>query len=174
MYPLLLLMSKCPGKAIVNFGTWFCPSDKTLAKYTYCEYCVNNGCIDKTSVTQIKHTFIDYLLFRNKIKYIKCNCPNQLMHPVISAYLCPTCDLESDVCSTASSGHCKLCKIEIGLETYTYCCGCSYQICACLRCGQKIKDGNSYILDIKKIITERIVIISPDVLSWYKLIAVLR
>ncbi len=146
---------RCPGKNIsINFGTWFYPINSKPSECTICEYCVKNGCVDKSTMQKINYTILDYVtyIFTKKQKLISCDCDNKLRHAVMMPLLCPYCEVKfSDYSCTSTCGICKRCHQEISLESNTYCTGCSFFLNSCYSCGEEITHGNIYIDQIKKL-----------------------
>jgi hypothetical protein len=143
-------MDCCVGKTNVSFGQWYCPIGKESSQFTYCEYCYENGCVDKSAVYEVKSTESNkYILFN-------CDCPNQSHHETIVPLKCPSCNLEKSECFICACGTCATCGIQISLSAFKLCDGCSYRYNACHKCGNKIIDGNSYIKNIENYIKDRL------------------
>ena len=43
----------CVAERRISIGTWYVPNGQTAAQCTYCQYCINNGCISIDSVYKI-------------------------------------------------------------------------------------------------------------------------
>jgi len=43
-------MECCVGHERISLGNWYCPKGKTPQECTYCEYCIQNGCIPLNDV----------------------------------------------------------------------------------------------------------------------------
>ncbi|XWV25753.1 putative orfan [Tupanvirus soda lake] len=151
-------MDCCVAGTRINFGIWYCPKDKTPQEFTYCEYCYNNNCMDKSEVYRIEPTVIDKSKDNTGgVKKCNCDCPKQAEHPFLTQLLCPTCDIGSyGMCRCCTCGECSRCNEMTAYSGQKYCIGCSYFMKACYECGEPIKDGNSYIVDIGNLVKERI------------------
>lgn len=146
-------MDCCVGKTRINFGKWYCPHDKTPEEFTYCEYCYNNGCVDKSTVYDLQET-LDNL---TEAPNCNCDCPNQESHPLLSAIMCPICEISSyGMMQCCACGNCKKCGILTPYSGECYCIGCSYQLKACYDCGESVKDGNTYIPEIEELVIKLI------------------
>ena len=55
-----------------------------------------------------------------------------------------------------SCGCCTNCEEQTPYSGEVYCAGCSWMFESCYECGEKIKEGNYYIKDIKEEIDKRI------------------
>lgn len=136
-------MNCCVGDVRINFGKWYCPNDTTPDKFTYCEYCYNNGCVEKDKVYEVE-------------KPINCNCdcPKKDSHIRMVGYFCPVCNLinfaNRDCMGYMLLLACYECK-QINCSSFEkYCDGCSYHKRVCVRCGDAVTDGNTYISNMEK------------------------
>jgi len=137
----------CVGRTRVNFGTWYVPNGKTSQEFTYCEYCIENGCASRDEVYQAV----------GNARNTNCDCPRQKEHPLFQTLECPVCIVKGiGMMRAASCGICTECGNSTPYTGQTYCSGCSWDLKACYECGQKINEGNSYLEDVKKIIDKRI------------------
>src|SRR5437660_1544640 len=85
-----------------------------------------------------------------KNKNCKCDCLNKKSHPAMISYLCPVCEIKRHgklYCATcATCGICHRCKDLTPYPNIKYCTLCSIDLKCCEECGEKIKDGNTYIV----------------------------
>lgn len=140
-------MDCCVGDTRVNFGTWYSPNGKTPEECTYCEYCINNKCINISEVYKLEDQAVQ----------CSCDCPNKKIHPKLYCYFCPKCEIERfNKMRPTSQGTCKRCKYPTPFITQAYCASCSIELNSCYDCGLPIKDGNIYIQEIETIITKQI------------------
>lgn len=142
----------CIGKTRVRFGRWFTPIGSTSDQCTYCNFCYNNGCADKSTVYEVipqKPNKYNSLLNCN------CDCPNQSNHDLIVAIKCPQCNVEPNKIFFCSASYCNDCGIDIPYSADHLCDGCSYRTKSCYSCGLAIIDGNSYIKNVEDYINIR-------------------
>ena len=59
-------MNACPGRHRINNGNWFVPPNKTTKECTYCEWCIEHGCVDIKSVNKVDGPLI----------LCNCDCTN--------------------------------------------------------------------------------------------------
>ncbi|XWV24521.1 putative ORFan [Tupanvirus deep ocean] len=151
-------MDCCVARTRVNFGTWYCPKGKTPQEFTYCEYCYNNGCANKSEVYAIEPTpFDESKNNTSSVNNCNCDCPKQAEHPFLVQLLCPVCDIGSyGMCRCCICGQCSRCQEMTAYSGQIYCSGCSYFMKACHECGEPIKDGNSYVIEIENLVKERV------------------
>ncbi len=141
----------CIGSAKVGFGKWYTPIGLTTSQCTYCEFCYNNGCIDKSNVyeaTNIKPNKY------NSLTNCNCDCPNQSNHERVVPIKCPFCNIEAE-CLLCGAGKCQDCETAVPYFFYKLCDGCSYRNKSCYRCGNDINTGNSYITSVKGYIEDK-------------------
>src|SRR5207237_7622170 len=92
---------------------------------TYCEWCINNGCVALTDIYKINE------------KVISCNCDCQKDHPYIQIYVCNEHyktgkHTHNGVMMSCCMKPCKKC----GTVTNTdYCSKCSALFRICMTCG---------------------------------------
>lgn len=136
----------CVGNIRIRFGTWYVPKGKTPQECTYCEYCVENGCIPKSEVNPMIE----------EPKGVNCDCPKQIVHLTLKAPECPICQIRDSILRFSSCGSCSNCHRETPYIGQKYCAGCALQLNSCYECGQEIKDGNSYLEEIEAVLDRRI------------------
>lgn len=135
----------CTSFTRVPSGRWFCPIGEIPKNFTYCEYCINYGCIKSEDVYEATQS-----------NNCNCDCTNR-SHPILVGYTCPICllfgtDNYDARIRFASAGYCKNCKNEISDSGETFCAYCSITLLSCRDCGKKIQDGDYYIKSLKEII----------------------
>ena len=146
--PRVAMSSFCVGRSRISQGIWYSPVGKTSHECTYCEFCINNGCIPVDQVYKI-----DPSIIRN----CNCDCLNMSSHPLLRGLECPKCMSEGEgMMRCASCGTCKNCNGVTPYVGQSYCTGCSWKLESCHECGEPIKDGNEYVKDINDICEERI------------------
>ena len=139
-------MDCCVGYSPVNFGAWYCPIGAKSQDCAYCEYCVKNGCVNFSELRRVT----------DRINRCTCDCTNKNSHPLMVGLICPICAISNyNKGFFGIHGKCKNCNNQIPHSEEFYCNGCSYLLKTCHQCGFPIKDGNSYITDIKKIIEDK-------------------
>jgi hypothetical protein len=140
-------MDCCVGDTPINFGNWYCQNGKTAEDCTYCEYCVNNKCIDVSQLYKLS----------DSTYHCTCDCPKKHSHPKLFCYFCPKCEIERfGMEPPKAGGACKKCKFQTPLANQAYCASCSIQLKSCYECGLAIKDGNSYITDVELSISKHV------------------
>lgn len=145
----------CPGKRRMPYGQWWVPEGKSSQACTICEYCYNNKCLGEVKLVPYYHP--NFNLSSNYIGNIPpdqlndgncdCDCPKSKDHPQPQNLQCPPCRIKSSEIfgSLTSIGVCKQCTNWTSYLETTYCPSCSYLLKACHKCGETIKEGNSYI-----------------------------
>jgi len=141
----------CVGKTRISNGIWYVPHGKATTECTYCEFCVNNGCISLHEVTKVD----------GKLNNCNCDCPNQGSHVTLEMSMvnlrCPVCRVKQiGMLSSCTCGSCKQCHNYTPNPGYTYCMACSNRLTSCEKCGKKIKSGNEYLEGIKKSLDKKI------------------
>ena len=135
----------CPGSTSIDCGTWYTPPGKSVEECTYCEWCVENKCIESDNLTRVMHFLVD----------CTCDCP-KCQDKFISPLTCPACE-NNVVMGTVFEGDCKNCGTD---ADFTYCRGCSYLLKSCWLCGETIKSGDEYVEKICNTINEQIIVLS--------------
>jgi hypothetical protein len=68
------LANKCVGDVRINVGVWYAQSNnldnKNPYELTYCEYCVNNECVQKSELYKINYEIYEQW-------NCNCDCPNK-------------------------------------------------------------------------------------------------
>ena len=114
----------CVGNLFLSVGNWYTPIGKTPQECTYCEYCVNNGCITKDEIYKL-----------DAVGNCNCDCPAQKNHPRLKGYTCQK-HSRGDMLSVCMVGTCKNCKGWTSTTAKQYCDGCSAILNLCMYCGQ--------------------------------------
>lgn len=140
----------CIGSNYVNHGTWYVAN--TSEKCIYCEYCVENNCIDRDNVDKID------------IQTENHNCQCQKDHPRITRLVCPLCpakryaeyfislcDNSHDLQIHSKNTVCIGCGIDANGNKY--CNKCAHILKCCTNCGENIRSGNKYISELSNIVT---------------------
>lgn len=150
------MISACVGDIKINYGKWYTIVGKTAYEYTICEFCVRNGCVEKSDVYEL-----------DEVNQYSCNCRNS--HAYIEQYVCMDCIADcnftilninkciigptTNTVGTGSSPvlfpRCTTCKEFINKYT-TYCQGCSAIFGKCTYCGVN-KNFNGERISDKKI-----------------------
>ncbi len=131
----------CVGSIRVSYGKWYSPNGQTPQDCTYCNFCIENGCIPRSEVWQLTEP----------VKNCNCDCPKQKQHPRIKEIQCPTCRVKQiGRLRCATCGTCSHCQCQTSYIGQKFCSGCSWLLNSCKECGQEIQDGNFYIEAIKK------------------------
>lgn len=118
----------CVGDTRISFGKWYSPTGKTPQECTYCEWCVQNGCISMDDIHDI-----------GAVTGCNCDCVNKANHEHIKKYVCATCKAEGSMimncmCGTCTSINCNHYTPSSGMK---YCNGCSAIFGKCVYCGNK-------------------------------------
>lgn len=137
-------MDMCVGKHRINYGTWYVPKGKAIEKCSYCDWCVQNGCIAKTDVDIVK----------TPVK--NCNCDCKAEHPHIGGICCPICKYNEPGIKLMICGSCVVCKNTTPYPHHKLCKACSYCLQLCDRCRLPIKTGDEYVKEITDLLNERI------------------
>jgi hypothetical protein len=158
--PIKLPMEKplaCIGDMRISCGIWYSPHGKTAYEFTYCEWCVDNGCVDKRNVYQVTSKTLkdDYLKSCleqgtrpneyhlsqiGKICNCNCDCPKKSSHAPIEkkTYCHDKCGEEINGKNpTLTMGRCLLCNNLIRKYHMKACDTCSMIYGICIGCGQK-------------------------------------
>jgi hypothetical protein len=124
--------TKCVGDIYVSFGTWKTQSDVD-SNITFCEYCVENGCVSDISLAPIEITGV-----------CNCDCPQKEQHKLdnmcIQPFVCEPCRNEGIIGGCMMS-KCKMmvndkpCKTLTPSTANEYCKGCSALFHKCIYCG---------------------------------------
>lgn len=147
----------CNGKEKLKSDDWWVLNGSNASKCTYCNWCVENGCIDKTTVTQSS----------GEVMTCYCDCRKQHNNNPI-ALKCTTCMIKMGFTSTFylddiflkdesavthKGGKCISCGLKH--DFMNYCDVCSYVSKHCVYCGESLKSGDDYVKDLAELI-ERI------------------
>lgn len=140
-------MDCCVGTVRINFGDWYCPIGSDPKECTYCEYCINNKCIELSKVVKVP----------GPIRSTNCDCSHQNNHPKFVSLCCPACNLKRIGCfSMASCGTCNACDTFTSNPEIKYCPSCSVFFGVCEECGYLIKNGNSIVAGFEKVFAEKV------------------
>jgi hypothetical protein len=126
------MISACVGNIKINYGKWYAPIGKTAYQCTICEFCILNGCVEKSAVYEL-----------DEINQYSCNCTNNHTH--IEEYVCEDCIYDCNFI-IADMGKCITCK---EFTKNKYCNGCSAIFSKCIYCGIDRKATGEPISDKK-------------------------
>lgn len=116
--------TKCPGNFRVHKGKWSTPKGMTPSECTYCEWCVQNGCV------QLEEGFsVGY-----DLNQCLCDCSQKESHETIQTY---NCGKHAGIIGGAVMGRCGSC-FKASSTTSTaqkYCRACSTLYGICEFCG---------------------------------------
>lgn len=159
----------CNGRIPLKSCDWWVPNRVKPEDFTYCNWCVENGCIDKSEVTKLQD------------KEITCNCDCPTDHenrPIV--LICTTCKikfgyryinqfddifLKDEIVSTIFSTNKQCRNCSINNNNNCYCDFCSYTTNHCAECGENLKNGDEYISDAAALverISKRLADSTPD------------
>ena len=68
----------CVGKLRTCYDVWYFPVGLTEYDFTYCEYCVKNGCNNQQNIYKIE---------TGTIYACNCDCKNQENHKTLEDYI---------------------------------------------------------------------------------------
>lgn len=123
------MIKGCVGDIKINFGKWYSPVGKSAYECTICEFCVQNGCVEKSDMREI-----------DEINQCVCNCINKQNHLCIEEYACTECLISCNI-EKLDTNKCTICKEYTNYYT-KYCAGCSAIFEKCIYCGNhKNADG---------------------------------
>lgn len=161
-FPRPVVFDFCPGKTRMPYGQWWVPEGKRPEECTICEYCVNQRCLGDVKLLPYYHA--SFNLSGNYIGEIPldqlqngncdCDCPKRHQHPTPRNLFCPLCTITEKTCKYSNT--CQQCGNEVHYKDVVYCPPCSHLAKACQRCGEKFKDGNTYIKEIVTFFTDEI------------------
>lgn len=129
----------CVGHNRVNNGTWYLVRGVRPADGTYCEFCVENGCVDKDNVFKLPGPIKD------------CNCVCEGKHFAVT-FVCPTCTGLLEF-TPDTKYPCQNCKIA-GIRYAKYCACCSYGQKCCANCGETSKNFDEYFQMFQNIVSQ--------------------
>lgn len=116
----------CVGDTRISFGKWYSPTGKTPQECTYCEWCVENGCISMDDVHDV-----------GPVTNCNCDCVNKANHEHIKKYVCEECKLDDGGIMMCGLGECIKCTRDTSNIGVDYCDGCSAIFNKCAYCGGK-------------------------------------
>jgi len=120
-------INACVGDTRINFGEWYTPVGKTPSEFTYCEFCIKNGCVaDMSTVYKVVE----------EVNSCNCDCENKASHEHIKPYVCQACDvlLRQGMVMDCRVGRCKKCNAYTSSGGVKYCKGCSAIFGLCPYC----------------------------------------
>ncbi len=124
---MALLQTHCVGSMRISVGTWYSPIGKTPSECTYCEFCVVNGCADRSKVYQITEP----------VQNCNCDCPIAQNHPQLKKYECHKCITKSGF-MTCDMSTCHKCNVNRTTSScIKYCNACSAIYGICVTCGDE-------------------------------------
>ena len=107
----------------------------------FCEYCVENGCINKTNITR----------YTGQLEVSGCSCSKK--HPHVVDLVCPTCQVKIILKIPIFFCHkCYICTYPLKDKRNTLCTTCSFISKHCARCKNEIRSGDDYIDDLYAIL----------------------
>lgn len=114
----------CTGKFRVHRGKWTIPKGKTSKECTYCEWCINNGCV------QLEPGFT----VSSSLNNCSCDCPIKDTHASIQVY---DCRKHEDMITLCVMGRCRSCYKDCATTSSLnkYCPACSALFGICEVCG---------------------------------------
>jgi predicted nucleic acid-binding Zn ribbon protein len=126
----------CPGKyRPCETQTWYFSKEKPYGKVTYCQFCVNFGCISKDNLEEVPSNTCN------------CDCPNTNAHLKnmwqVIPYVCESCAHSEIDAKNTEHRKCLACSRNINWGT-NYCDYCSSKDAHCLICGTAVEPDNSY------------------------------
>ena len=134
------LVDKCVGNVRINFGDWYAAlnnlSNENPYEITYCKYCINNECVQKSDIYKINYEY-------EKNWNCNCDCPNKVEHEkenkCIKRFVCNKHkQKESEgMIMTCDMGNCLKCNSSTTSGALKYCVGCSASFQICEYCGYK-------------------------------------
>lgn len=128
------MISDCVGDIKINYGKWYAIVGKTAYESTICEFCIRNGCVEKSDVYEL-----------DEVNQYSCNCGNS--HVCIKDYVCVDCITDCNF-TILNINKCITCKEFIDKYT-TYCQGCSAIFNKCVYCGVNKNFNGEQISDEK-------------------------
>jgi hypothetical protein len=116
----------CVGDTRISFGKWYSPTGKTPQECTYCEWCLENGCISMDDVYEI-----------GDVTGCNCDCVNKANHEHIKEYVCTACKAKGGMIMMCQIGTCSTCTHYTSNIGMKHCKGCSAIFSRCKYCGNK-------------------------------------
>lgn len=113
----------CVGSTRINFGKWYSPIGYTSSEFTYCEWCVQNGCVNPANVRDV-----------GTVNQCNCDCANRQLHVCIEKFVCDRCKSEVGM-MTCDMSTCEKCNGPTTSGCIMYCNGCSALFRICIYCG---------------------------------------
>lgn len=127
IYPMSYTINNCIAHRQLSFGKWYSPNGKKPNEFTYCEWCVNNGCVDIKDVYDV-----------GVVKGCNCDCANRRTHIPLEKYLCDEHKKGGGI-MLSIMGTCTMpnCGVYTPHRSNKYCFGCSAIFAVCEVCGKK-------------------------------------
>ena len=125
----------CPAQfRLSEIQTWYYPSSSSPKEKTYCQFCVERGCVDKVDLTSFESNTCN------------CDCPQLNSHKdhlwEVIPYTCQLCRIKGIDANHKEERSCQVCHRTIPWGTQ--CCEyCSSGQARCLICGEAVKPNDS-------------------------------
>lgn len=126
-------LANCPGiYRPAEKTTWYYPSNSSPKEKTFCQFCVNRGCVQKEELDSFESNTCS------------CDCPCRDEHETfeVTPFICNKCQRPIDV-SDPESKPCTTCqrKVEKGFSCCYYCSSVEKK---CLICSDNITKDHGF------------------------------